>query len=121
MQMNKTNSYHTNEALSWHESLDGLRWERETQTKSISWAFEEALRRRISRSEAFSEVAERIYRSFIPVNWGLLNWQWKLLSNEFAVGNGIAKPTTPPAVVPAEARPHQIPQRRAASLVSYYM
>lgn len=66
----------------WNEFLGSLAWRHGAHLVPITEAFREAVRRGISKSDAFCDVAERIHRSFCPVNWGVLNWQWKAIVAE---------------------------------------
>jgi hypothetical protein len=61
----------------WSGYVDNLSWIKSNHDYSIRRAFETALRLGISKSKAFFDVAEQIHRSFRPVNWGVLNYQWE--------------------------------------------
>jgi hypothetical protein len=66
----------------WDEYLRKQSWQQDAQPDSVREAFREAIRRGFSKAEAFCDVAETIHRSFIPVNWGLLNYKWKQVLSE---------------------------------------
>ena len=134
----------------WNEYLHNLLWGPDTQTDSISQVFREAIRRGISKSDAFFDVAEQIHRSFCPVNWGVLHWRWKQILTEWNQAHSPIVPVSarkalqplssensrndkPFVIQPKHAwngqqncksqtrEPSaQYPQRRAASLASYY-
>jgi hypothetical protein len=65
-------------SATWNQFLQNLPWNQDTKTDSAYKAFQEAIRRGISRSDVFFDVAEAIHRSYCAVNWGVLNWNWKL-------------------------------------------
>jgi hypothetical protein len=62
----------------WDEFRHNLPWRPDTYADSAYKAFKEAIRRGISRSDVFFDVAEAIHRSYCAYNWGVLNWNWKL-------------------------------------------
>ncbi len=64
-------------SATWNEFLHNLAWKQDTCVDSASKAFQEAIRRGISRSDVFFDVAEAIHRSYCAVNWGVLRWRWK--------------------------------------------
>jgi hypothetical protein len=128
-------------SATWHQFLRNLLWQQDTYADSAYEAFTEAIRRGISRAEAFFDVAEATHRSYCSVNWGVLNWRWK---QAFQDANHDSRNTNPapklkaappppsfqPSLSPANgngapylrghyngAKHHQ---RRPASLVSYY-
>ena len=86
--MNTLDSTLYSPSQTWNEYLQKLRWQQDDQPDSIQKAFREAIRRRFSKAEAFCDVAEKIYRSFRPVNWGLLNYTWKQLLSDSGETSG---------------------------------
>ena len=64
----------------WMQFLSRLSWGREAIVESTTDAFQEAIRRGISRSTAYFDVAEKIHRAYCPVNWGALNCKWNEIS-----------------------------------------
>ena len=62
----------------WKQFLLNLSWKHDSYINSAYQAFKEAIRRGFSRAEAFFDVAEAMHRSYCGVNWGVLNWNWKL-------------------------------------------
>jgi hypothetical protein len=65
-------------SATWNQFLQNLSWQRDAHINSACQAFKEAIRRGLSRSDVFFDVAEAIHRSYCAVNWGVLNWKWKL-------------------------------------------
>ncbi len=61
----------------YHEFLNQIVWRQDTIVGNTRYAFTEAIRRGMPRTDAFFDVAEKIWRSYCHVNWGVLNWQWK--------------------------------------------
>jgi hypothetical protein len=61
----------------WNQFLHNLSWKQDTKINSAYKAFKEAIRRGISRSDVFFDVAETIDRASPAVNWGMLRWRWK--------------------------------------------
>ena len=68
-------------SATWNQFLQNLSWQRDAHINSACQAFKEAIRRGLSRSDVFFDVAEAIHRSYCAVNWGVLNWQWKRASS----------------------------------------
>jgi hypothetical protein len=91
-------------SATWNEFLQNLLWQQDNYVDSAYRAFKEAIRRGISRSDVFFDVAEAIHRAYGSVNWGALRWRWKLALQESDHGSqsNIPAPTsknppTPPS------------------------
>jgi hypothetical protein len=84
----------------WNQFLHNLHWKQTSHIDSAYTAFKEAIRRGISRAEAFFDVAEAIHRSYCGVNWGLLNWNWKLALQHSNHARRSASPTPTPKAPP---------------------
>lgn len=80
--MNTLDNTLNSPSQTWIEYLRNQSWQQDAQPDSVQEAFREAIRRGFSKAEAFCDVAEKIYRSFSPVNWGLLNYKWKQVYSE---------------------------------------
>ena len=129
-------------SLTWHQFLQTLNWQQEHHNENVNKAFTEAIRRDLSRSDVYFDVAEAIYRSYCNINWGLLNWTWKLALEKFRQEQQKPiHPAQPPAKTQATVviddrihgiQPHNgngfharsscagTQQRKAASLIGYY-
>jgi len=99
--MQTNNIKAASQILEFNQILNTLRWDPGTLKESAGQAFKEALRISLPRPEAFCAIAEKIYRSYCPVNWGLLNWQWEQANNgsDGSVGHRVPvvpAPRTPP-------------------------
>lgn len=128
----------TNNGETWHEYIQKLPWTKTTSIDSARKAFKMARQRGIPRPVAFYHVVERIYRSFCPVNWGALNWQWRLAHQDadeavsgkpaaaIELGGGSSRVANiTPQPINGKARRHhhntaRTWQRRPSSLISYY-
>jgi hypothetical protein len=90
----------------WLNKIHRLPWSPTTQHESVYKAFLGAINQGVTRTIAFYEVAEKIHRSFCPVNWGILNNQWQLALRDSGNGNGesVPVPAPNPPSLPTEAQ-----------------
>jgi hypothetical protein len=107
----KTLRHRHSATTSWAQYLDRIVWLPASHDHNVREAFETALLLGISRSEAFVDVAEKIHRSFQPVNWGVMNHLWKEALNDNKLSHTRKS-------VPYQAKDRE--QNKPASLVNYY-
>jgi hypothetical protein len=84
----------------YHQFLNRLRWRRDVIIDSTRRAFKEAIRLGVPRADAYVEVAEKIWRAYTTVNWGVLNWQWKEATGEFNRQRDDSRPQRIPVQFP---------------------